>query len=163
MGQQINEEFRRKEGLQQSGDTRFTIDNNEDGCLFSLSRKGERCPTVQITDSLSRATDVGSHVECDGVYCIGGAEIYGVMLREKGLRDRVRVLQTQVRKVDGSEGFECDTFFPLELRDGVDGWEEAKDGDVREWIGMDLPQGNEDWIKDEKAGVEIRVVGWSRR
>lgn len=98
----------------------------------------------------------------------------------------VRILQTQVHKLNG-EGFECDTFFPEDLTcctvsspwravsqrileswtDGVDipgassvsSFDFAKDAD-EEASSEDDTDG---WVRDDKAGVEYRVVGWERR
>lgn len=98
----------------------------------------------------------------------------------------VRILQTQIRARGEGDGFECDTFFPdaLPADQGIKSskWRAVGEGRVREWVGgVALPQdgggkrrasvGNEEedggeaekWFHDEKAGVEIRVVGWERR
>ncbi|RMZ92373.1 hypothetical protein DV736_g363, partial [Chaetothyriales sp. CBS 134916] len=85
----------------------------------------------------------------------------------------VRILQTEVRKVDrdGSGGgeIECDTFFPIALEDGKDGLRKADGREVKDWLrtesGETIPfqQGEGEWFRDDKVGVEVRVVGWERR
>jgi dihydrofolate reductase len=159
MGTKLGEEYRKKERLQTS-DTQFSIDNNEDGTFFTFTPKGDRSPSIGVTNSLRRAVNISQRPNVGTVFCIGGAEIYKMVLQDEQTKSRVRVLQTQVKKVDGSE-FECDTFFPEKLQDDDGRWKEARAGELMVWIDSDLPQGIDEWARDEKAGVDIKVVGWS--
>ena len=98
----------------------------------------------------------------------------------------VRILQTQVHKING-EAFTCDTFFPEDLtfNDISSPWRAVSARILDKWVdGIDVPGaskpstspdlqadpsefGGEDeddgWVRDDKAGVELRVVGWERR
>lgn len=125
--------------------------------MVSITKQDDVQATVVVTDSLEKAVDV----DAEDVFCIGGAEIYGMMLRDLKLKGRLRVLQTRVRKVDGSS-FECDTFWPEEMERSDGGWSEVDRSMVEQWVGLELPQGKEQWRRDDKAGVDIQVVGWER-
>lgn len=99
--------------------------------------------------------------------CIGGAEIYKMLLEDAKLRPRLRVLQTEIRKDEGE--FECDTFWPEGLdEESGSGWREVSKGVVEEWTGIEVPQGGEEWlgvndVKGVEGGVKIRVRGWVPR
>jgi dihydrofolate reductase len=77
----------------------------------------------------------------------------------------IRILQTQVRRIDG-KAFECDTFFPLELTNDdagkTLGWREADKAETESWIGEELPQKEGNWTMDGGGECEIRVVGWEK-
>lgn len=111
-------------------------------------------------------------------FVIGGSEIYKAALdlpsllrkeRKQGggeERVRLRILQTQVRRLDGKP-FECDTFFPLDLSDGDGeggrkGWRKVDQAVTESWIREKLPQQEADWIEDGEGQCEIRVVGWEK-
>lgn len=106
------------------------------------------------------------------VCVIGGAEIYSSLLQNNstGLHGHLRILQTEVRKVDGSE-FECDTFFPVPLHAENSEWALVDQDTVSKWINttsdegsqIQLPQQNEEWARDDKVGVELRVLGWEQK
>lgn len=102
----------------------------------------------------------------------------------------IRILQTQVHKLNG-EAFECDTFFPEDITfsSSTSDWRAVSQRTLEGWTdGVDIPgsspasafdfnsstAGAEDrkppsddevdgWVRDDKAGVEYRVVGWERR
>ena len=113
--------------------------------------------------------ELGAHI--GNIYIIGGAEIYSSFLQQElgSLRGPARILQTEVRKVDGSE-FECDTFFPVPLGSENSGWAQVNQETVSTWIRttsdegglIQLPQRNEEWARDDKVGVELRVLGWEQ-
>ena len=102
---------------------------------------------------------------------IGGAEIYSSFLQQDlgGLHGPIRILQTEVRKVDGSE-FECDTFFPVPLGADNKEWSQVGQQTVSKWINttsdegsqIQLPQRSEEWARDDKVGVQLRVLGWEQ-
>ncbi len=120
-------------------------------------------------------------------FIIGGSEIYKAALelpsptpspdQEDQIRHRkrqgdeepviIRILQTQVRKVDG-KGFECDAFFPVTLHVGssqtAQGWREIDQAETESWVGEGLPQKDAEWVRDgEGEGeCEIRVVAWEK-
>ncbi len=109
--------------------------------------------------------------QISNIFIIGGAEIYSSFLEtdSASLHNSVRILQTEIRNVDGSE-FECDTFFPVPLVAGNSGWSQVNQGTVSQWINaasnegsqIPLPQQNEEWARDDKVGVELRVIGWEK-
>ena len=103
------------------------------------------------------------------LFCIGGAEIYDYILSVPRERmPTIRILQTQVRKTDGT-AFEIDTFFPTEISE-ENGWRAVDEEEVKTWLNIGyndgfvkLPQEQKNWALDEKRGVEVRVVGWERK
>lgn len=115
---------------------------------------------ITITASLTQAINDCDGNDRGGIYCIGGAEIYKLLLQDQSLRPRLRVLQTEVQKLMEGEEFECDTFWPEELKESVDGWSEVDGETVVGWTGIELPQGKEEWTVNEEVGVRLRVRGW---
>ncbi|KAI1625081.1 dihydrofolate reductase [Exophiala viscosa] len=99
----------------------------------------------------------------------------------------VRILQTQVRahaslasstelskQRSPEPDFECDTFFPdlLPADPSIKStkWKSLPQGRLDEWLdGLPVPQSQNQsgdapgWYRDDKGGVDIRVVGWERR
>jgi len=138
----------------------FTIsENDEDGTIkVEASKVEEKLPEVVLTGSVSSAADVDSEEIC----CIGGAEIYNLFLKDKSLRPRLRILQTEIQKLRDEEEFECDTFWSETLEES-EGWLEADTKEVVAWTGVEVPQDGEQWAVDEKVGVRIRVRGWQRK
>lgn len=107
-------------------------------------------------------------------FIIGGSAIYKACLDlasslNQGNRGQheegfvLRILQTQVRRLDG-KAFECDTFFPTNLPDGVSetpqGWKKVDKAEAETWVGEGLPQQQEEWTDDVGKECEIRVIGW---
>lgn len=92
------------------------------------------------------------------VFVIGGAEIYGASLRlgtESGSGRKVRLVMTDVEKVDGS-GFECDTFFPIDGKDlAGDKWRKVSAEEVTNWVGEQVTG---EWIQE--GDVRVRMVGY---
>jgi dihydrofolate reductase len=98
----------------------------------------------------------------------------------------IRILQTQVHKLNG-EGFECDTFFPEDITFSTASspWRAVSQRTLERWAdGVDIPGSStvssfdfapdadekvpsedetDGWVRDDKAGLEYRVVGWERR
>ena len=116
---------------------------------------------------------------------IGGSEIYKAALelspsptspiqedqtdRRKGQGEDepviLRILQTQVRKIDG-KGFDCDTFFPVDLQGGTgqmaQRWRGVDQAETESWVGEGLPQKDAEWVEDGDGQCKIRVVGWEK-
>lgn len=93
------------------------------------------------------------------VFVIGGGEVYATALRADSstLGDRkVRVVMTNVRKNSG-EGYECDTFFPVEDFSAENGWRTASAEEVTEWVGENVPG---EWIAEGE--VSVQMVGYER-
>ncbi|KAF7718961.1 Uncharacterized protein PECH_006306 [Penicillium ucsense] len=131
-----------------------------------------------VTRSLETAlseleASYGSSGKLGKIYVIGGAEIYGLASRLKVVdgQDRKRpvriVLTNVVRKTGGqgdaaaaaaaTEGYECDTFFPVEgLGTGTE-WRTATSAEVSEWVGETVTG---EWIRD--GDVEVQMVGYER-
>lgn len=124
--------------------------------IISIMRNGRT--EVAITNNIDKATET----DIRSMYCIGGAEIYGLLLKSSRLRPRVRILQTEVEKLDGTE-FDCDTFWPEQLDDASSTWTEASAEQIQEWVGQKVPQDGDSWLEDTKAGVRLRVRGWQYR
>ncbi|KAJ8068223.1 hypothetical protein OCU04_003791 [Sclerotinia nivalis] len=90
--------------------------------------------------------------EIDRVFIIGGGQIYKASLE---LKEAKRILLTRIL-----EDFECDTYFPVELKeDGTgQGWRRTDTQTLREWTG----EGEEvEGIKEE-AGVKYIFEMWER-
>ncbi|KAJ0417417.1 dihydrofolate reductase-like domain-containing protein [Aspergillus carlsbadensis] len=120
---------------------------------------------LQTLDSAAERGDIGS------VYVIGGAEIYGASLRlgldgaassgagegEKAAQRKVRIVMTDVEKVDGGV-FECDTFFPVDGEElAGERWRKVRAEEVTEWVGEEVTG---EWI--EEGDVRVRMVGYER-
>ncbi|KAL4790408.1 dihydrofolate reductase-like domain-containing protein [Aspergillus venezuelensis] len=96
------------------------------------------------------------------VYVIGGAEIYGASLRlpsetESGEKRTIRIVMTDVEKLDGS-GFECDTFFPVGAKElKSDKWRRVSSKEVSEWVGEEV---SGEWITE--GDIRVRMVGYER-
>ncbi len=88
------------------------------------------------------------------VFVMGGAQIYSAALE---LPEAKRVLLTSL-----DAEFDCDVFFPLDLRDGgkaaADGWARRSTQQLREWTGQ------EDVSDDgqEEAGIKYEFQLWER-
>ncbi|CAD6445045.1 f7582878-b55c-4b6f-a63a-4750035e7d04 [Sclerotinia trifoliorum] len=114
---------------------------------------------TSLTDALkklgSRAQSNTNHEdekEIDRVFIIGGGQIYKASLE---LKEAKRILLTRIL-----EDFECDTYFPVELKeDGTgQGWRRTDTQTLREWTG----EGEEvEGIKEE-AGVKYIFEMWEK-
>ncbi|KAI1917296.1 hypothetical protein LOZ12_002927 [Ophidiomyces ophidiicola] len=104
------------------------------------------------------------------IFVIGGGEIYSSSLRldSSGFGDKMRIVMTDIRrptseaeKQDPStanNGFECDTFFPInDLKDHRQ-WRQASTAEVSEWVGEQIP---ESWVWERD--LAIRFLGFERR
>ncbi|OXV10901.1 hypothetical protein Egran_01339 [Elaphomyces granulatus] len=122
------------------------------------------------------------------VFVIGGAEIYAAALRlppSSPFGQKLRILMTKVIKrrrgrkhnddadtdvdvelgpeeggeeEEGEEGFECDTFFPVdEMTLLENGWREVPTDEVTGWVGEKV---SPDW--KEEGDVAIKMVGYER-
>ena len=134
----------------------------------------------------------GEEEEEARTFIIGGREIYSAALaltssslsshqsspreqgEEKGGSIILRILQTQVRRLD-NKPFECDTYFPLDLPEegedgsgvgvgGARGWRKVEYAEMESWVrgGGLLPQREGEWMEDVGGECEIRLVGWER-
>lgn len=134
-------------------------DNAESVVVRSLP--AGKLPEIVVESDLEAAVEHCASKQHPGeVYCIGGAEVYAAFLKNDRLRSRLRILQTEIVKTDGTE-FECDTYWPEDPEDEQSGWKEVGTPEVHAWTGIDTPQGPlKTWAEDEKVGVNIRVRGW---
>lgn len=91
------------------------------------------------------------------IYIIGGGEIYASALRSgAGLNRKIRIVMTNVKR-KGDEGYECDTFFPVDDFSAENGWRTASPAEVSEWVGEGV---DGEW-RDE-GEVVIQMVGYER-
>lgn len=147
--------------------------DSESIVTISPSQTDSSTPPITMTHSLSAALASSSlpssspspspnkPPEPDLLICIGGAEIYNLFLADSTLRPRLRILQTEIRKLKEGEEFECDTFWPGDLKG--DEWGEVSTEEVVKWTGVEVPQESEEWRVIEGEGVKIRVRGWVAR
>jgi len=96
------------------------------------------------------------------IYVIGGAEIYGAVLKmgmDGKERRPVRVVMTNVMRKDagGEASFECDTFFPLDGLTAKNGWRSVSSEELSEWVGEEV---SGEW--KEEGDVEVQMVGFER-
>ncbi|KAK5956662.1 hypothetical protein OHC33_002148 [Knufia fluminis] len=136
------------------------VSNDETNTVAVRSKIEGVVPGVTIGSNLRSAAE---HClsQSGEVYCIGGAEIYNAFLKDETLRPKLRILQTEIRKLKDDEEFECDTFWPEDLEDAQNGWSEVQTGQLQKWTRVEPPQGaSVDWTDDEKVGVRLRVRGW---
>ncbi|KAK4202721.1 putative dihydrofolate reductase [Triangularia verruculosa] len=112
----------------------------------SISSIEKREDTSLWAGSLEKALQWvdGEEEEVGRVFVIGGAEIYRAAL---GLKEARRVLLTRVDRE-----WECDAFFPLELKEDGEGgeWRRAGQEEMDAWVGEEVPRGRQ----VEKAGTE---------
>ncbi|KAI0883607.1 dihydrofolate reductase-like domain-containing protein [Annulohypoxylon maeteangense] len=84
-------------------------------------------------------------------FVIGGAQIYDAALKLPAAK---RVLLTQIQ----SAGFECDTFFPLELDEqSTNGWVKKSKDELDVWTGETVPEGVQ-----EENGTRYEFQLWER-
>ncbi|KAL3447411.1 dihydrofolate reductase-like domain-containing protein [Aspergillus insuetus] len=145
----------------ESGQGEKQVEESKTDALVSSSLED----ALQTLDSAAEKGDIGS------VYVIGGAEIYGASLNlgldggassgaggnKKAAQRKVRIVMTDVEKLDGGV-FECDTFFPVDGDElAGDGWRKVSAQEVTEWVGEELTG---EWI--EEGDVRVRMVGYER-
>ncbi|KAL4958555.1 dihydrofolate reductase-like domain-containing protein [Aspergillus filifer] len=115
-----------------------------------------------LSDALRQLDEDAAGGELGNVFVIGGAEIYGASLQlpsesESGEKRKIRIVMTDVEKVDGS-GFECDTFFPVDAEElQSDKWRMVSSKEVSEWVGEEI---SGEWITE--GDVRIRMIGYER-
>ncbi|KAL4807311.1 dihydrofolate reductase-like domain-containing protein [Aspergillus unguis] len=139
---------------------------NGAGASASASAQTEGTTDAFVASSLEGALcslDKGSEEGKVGhFYVIGGAEIYASALKLQsqgsGSEARhVRIIMTEVEKLNG-EGFECDTFFPIDGSElAGQNWRKVSPEEVTGWVGEDV---SGEWI--EEGDVRVRMVGYER-
>ncbi|KAK1139544.1 hypothetical protein N8T08_000684 [Aspergillus melleus] len=91
------------------------------------------------------------------VYIIGGAEIYASALNLPATQP-VRIVMTNVEKLNPGETFDCDTFFPVdEELEQERGWRKVGVQEVSAWVGEEVTG---EW--KEEGDVRVRMVGYER-
>lgn len=143
----------------QMSESEFTTVTSSDGDARITSSNAAIEP-VTITSSLTHAINDSDGPDRGNIFCIGGAEIYKLLLQDSSLRPRLRVLQTEIQRVREGEEYACDTFWPEELEEGVSGWKEVGKEVVERWLGVEVVQGRVDWFPHNGLGVRVRVRGW---
>lgn len=92
------------------------------------------------------------------VFVIGGGQIYGAALKLPKEVSK-RILLTRVL----SPEFECDTFFPLELKEegeasGSEEWVRKSKEELDQFVGEEVPEGLQ-----VENGTEYEFQMWERR
>ncbi|KAF7557028.1 hypothetical protein G7046_g6140 [Stylonectria norvegica] len=83
------------------------------------------------------------------VFVMGGAQIYDAALKAPEAR---RVLLTSIARE-----FECDTFFPVVLGEGADGWARSGRDALEAWTGESVAEEGE-----EEAGTRYEFQMWEK-
>ncbi|KAG6003309.1 hypothetical protein E4U21_002197 [Claviceps maximensis] len=111
---------------------------------------------VRVSSFDAALAHVSDDPRISRVFVMGGGQIYQEALRRSESR---RVLLTRIE----SE-YECDTFFGLDLREGMDGWRRCSGGEWRAWTGETTGEGGEEGGEFvEEAGVRYEWQMWERR
>lgn len=124
--------------------------------------------SAMISTSLSAALDSLDDRSCTPqrqlphplghIYIIGGAEIYASALKLPPSQP-LRIVMTNVEKLDPDEKFECDTFFPVDGEELENGgaWRRVSAEEVTGWVGEEVTG---EW--KEEGDVRVRMVGYER-
>lgn len=102
---------------------------------------------------------------------IGGSEIYASSLKldpnSAAPGHGMRIVLTDVRRpvtdtekadpASSTNGFECDTFFPVDNLDADPQWTKVSTSQLSDWVGEEVPDG---WLWD--GDVAIRFLGYQR-
>jgi dihydrofolate reductase len=91
------------------------------------------------------------------VFVIGGAEIYKLAIRHP---DVCNALLTRV--FDEGKSFECDTFFPLDLK-GENGWFKRDWEMLCEFVGEAVPKGLQTEKTTENGTIEYEYEMWEKQ
>jgi len=120
------------------------------------SELGISPPTITIPD-LESSVSAEQTKDCSKIFIIGGAQIYKLALeQEKSEKaETTRILLTRILS-----DFECDTFFPLELKeDGTaEGWERKSKQELDDWVGEKVPEGVQ-----EENGTKYVFEMWEKK
>ncbi|KAK2743013.1 dihydrofolate reductase [Myotisia sp. PD_48] len=139
----------------------------------------EKKPDVMVSSSLEKALGMLSTLEAAGrkvgnIFIIGGSEIYSSALQLKSnifgdnVENKLRIVMTDVRRrtsdsqsqTDPSEwvdGFDCDTFFPVNELKMSQEWKQVGAEEVTEWVGEAVTP---DWIFE--GDIAVRMVGYEK-
>jgi dihydrofolate reductase len=111
-----------------------------------------------LTDGVGRAGSIKSAFELISTttmdrraFIIGGAQIYKAALE---MQETKRILLTRILT-----DFECDTFFPLDLKDDgvVEGWRRRTNEELDLWVGEAVPSGVQ-----EENGTKYVFEMWEK-
>lgn len=139
------------------GDPEILVSNSPEAAMRTLQEE------FTTRFSSKGARDLGN------IYVIGGGEIYASALRPRSENSdsKMRIIMTDVRRnQSGSEetdpdkmvdGFECDTFFPIDELDGNSEWRKASVEEVEQWVGEKV---SGDWVWE--GDIAMRMVGYER-
>jgi len=118
-----------------------------------ITRHPELRNASSTADSIETAIKaVGATIMDRKAFVIGGAQLYGEALARCETK---RILFTRILS-----DFECDTFFPVELReDGeAEGWVRRSKEELDAWVGETVPGG----IREEN-GTKYVFEMWERK
>ncbi|KAL7809938.1 dihydrofolate reductase-like domain-containing protein [Trichoderma gracile] len=111
-----------------------------------------RVPSVEAALQYAHEASAGTGAR---VFVMGGAQIYEAALRHPAAK---RVLLTRI-----DAEFDCDVFFPLDLRaDGsgeaaAKGWRKRSREELERWTGEEVEEGGQ-----EEAGIKYEFEMWER-
>lgn len=96
-----------------------------------------------LDEALSIIDSIGGG-PANKLFVIGGAQVYAAALAH------TRATSVLMTTVQGE--FDCDTFFPVDVRDPGSGWVKKSNEELSDFVGEDVPEGvqeGEDGIKYE--------------
>lgn len=100
--------------------------------------------------SLEQALEFARKSDVGRVFIMGGAQIYDAALK---MPQAKRVLLTSIERE-----FECDTFFPVELKgERSAGWVRREKGELERWTGEEVIEGGQ-----EEAGTKYEFQMWEK-
>ncbi|EEP75922.1 predicted protein [Uncinocarpus reesii 1704] len=146
----------------------------------SIDGQQEENPDILVSNSVESALTTlqdnfglfsqGGKRSLGSVLVIGGGEIYAssLSLDSSTFGHKMRIVVTDVRRPateveknepsNSTNGFDCDTFFPVDHLIGNEEWREASPAEVSEWVGEKIPEG---WVWERD--VAVRFLGFERK
>ncbi|KAH8425509.1 dihydrofolate reductase [Aspergillus melleus] len=144
------------QGQAQSGSQANTSENKEEQPGKQTSAHISTS-LPQALETLAQPPSTTGLPELGHVYIIGGAEIYASAL-DLPATQPVRIVMTNVEKLNPGETFDCDTFFPVdEELEEERGWRKVGAEEVSAWVGEEVTG---EW--KEEGDVRVRMVGYER-
>lgn len=151
----------------QDPDAKGGFCTNEHGIRKSVEKEE---PAILISNDIESALTVLGRRGIGNALVVGGSEIYASSLKldPAGSGHGMRIVLTDVRRpvtdsekadpTSSSNGFECDTFFPIDNPAPDSRWAQVSAAELSDWVGEEVPDG---WLWDRD--VAIHFLGYRRK